>query len=122
MTSVKPTYPTIKGIDSRHWRNLVEVSWEARGEIGIVPIGFITDGASTPRILWPLFPPMDKYAIAALVHDYLYKTHPHVRKTCDKIFLALMVYLDIPKWQRNAMYRAVRIFGGRPYKKGSQAA
>ena len=37
-----------------------------------VPSGFITDLASTPRILWNVIAPFD-VARAAIVHDLLYK-------------------------------------------------
>ena len=36
-----------------------------------VPKGFITDGASVPRFLWGLFPPVSDYFAAAILHDYL---------------------------------------------------
>ena len=38
-----------------------------------VPSGFITDLASTPRILWAFIAPFD-VARAAIVHDLLYKS------------------------------------------------
>lgn len=36
-----------------------------------VPLGFITDLASVPRVLWALLPPHGRYAKAAILHDYL---------------------------------------------------
>ena len=41
-------------------------------EVFTVPNGFITDLASTPRLLWNLIAPFD-VARAAIVHDLLYK-------------------------------------------------
>ena len=38
-----------------------------------VPVGFITDFASIPRILWVLLPPTGPYGKAAVIHDWLYQ-------------------------------------------------
>lgn len=38
----------------------------------IVPAGFVTDFASTPRALWSVLPPTGRYQLAAVVHDFLY--------------------------------------------------
>lgn len=48
-----------------------EVGREGSGRIIEVPRGFITDGASVPRLLWPLFPSWGRYSRAAVLHDYL---------------------------------------------------
>jgi len=37
----------------------------------VVPAGFVTDAATTPRLLWPLFPPVGKWTESAILHDYL---------------------------------------------------
>lgn len=36
----------------------------------IVPVGAVTDLASTPRFLWILLPPTDIYEAAAVAHDW----------------------------------------------------
>ena len=38
----------------------------------VVPAGFVTDFASTPRALWSVIPPTGRYQLAAVVHDFLY--------------------------------------------------
>lgn len=48
-----------------------EVGQEGSGRIIEVPRGFVTDGASVPRLLWPLFPAWGRYSRAAVIHDYL---------------------------------------------------
>jgi hypothetical protein len=88
-----------------------------------VPRHFLTDGASIPRAFWSIAGPFGKYFGAALVHDYLYskdaaKAYPHItRKIADEIFLEGMFNLGVPWYQRNPMHRAVRMFGGRSYRK-----
>lgn len=49
-----------------------------------------------------------------LLNDYLYKIGRMnrakiTRSQADEIFLAAMVALDVPAWQRRAMYAGVRI-------------
>ncbi len=91
-----------------------------------VPAGFLTDGATIPRILWWLLPPWDTYSQAAALHDYLceYKTVYEKgqavsvdRKEADRIFKSAMKASGVGVWPRQAMYVAVRLwakFGKRP--------
>lgn len=87
----------------------------ANGNGGIiveVPVGYQTDFASVPRILWPLFPPTGVYSRAAIVHDFLYSEGSGCsRFLADAIFRDLMAELGTPLWRRVAMYYAVRLFG-----------
>jgi hypothetical protein len=77
-----------------------------------VPKGFITDGASIPKICWTIIGhPFGKYLEAAVIHDYLYYRGLLSRKKCDRIFLNDMKKLRIFALQRWAMFRAVRMFG-----------
>lgn len=91
---------------------------EEDGERVTVPVGFITDFASVPRIFWAILPKWGKYGNAAIIHDFLYSTGIKSRKESDKIFLDGMAVLNVPKWKRYAMYYAVRIFGAFNYKSG----
>lgn len=88
-----------------------------------VPKDFETDLASTPKFLWLTFPPFGKYTDAAIIHDYLYSKNCVYnaidRATADLIFLELMKQLEVPFWKRQAMYRAVRLFGSRYFRKGA---
>lgn len=83
----------------------------------VIPKGFITDFASTPRILYPIIPPIGIYNKACIIHDYLYQEKIFLRKTCDLIFLQAMKILDVPKWKRNLMFIIVRLFGKKYYGK-----
>ncbi len=77
----------------------------------IVPEGFITDFASTPQILFSIFPPIGLYNKAAMVHDFLYSNKIIDRKKADLFFLQAMEVLKVPAWKRRLMFWAVRIFG-----------
>ena len=109
-----------------------------------VPEGFVTDGASVPKLLSNIFPPTGEYLPAAVVHDLLYRTGgyifqepgvselykidrsdgPHImsRKECDNIFKEAMEALkgsdyEVSTWKIHAMYWAVRLFGGSSFNK-----
>lgn len=86
----------------------------------IIPKGFVTDFASTPRFLYPLFPPIGIYNKAAIVHDYLYSKDCSLKVSrfeADLFFLQAMEVLGVKKWKRIAMFFAVRIFGKIHFKK-----
>lgn len=75
-----------------------------------VPSGFISDGATVPRIFWPVFPPIGRYLKATLVHDY-YLTQGFRRYQCDRWFRECLIDLGISPWRVSFMYGAVRFYG-----------
>ncbi|MDD2267464.1 DUF1353 domain-containing protein [Sulfuricurvum sp.] len=90
------------------------------GSVYSVPIGFITDFASTPKWLRWLIPPIGKYGKAAVLHDYLYKTHSVGKNKADQLFLEAMQVLKVHHWNARIMYEAVVIFGEKEYLKGGK--
>lgn len=75
-----------------------------------VPADFVTDGASVPRPLWWLFPPVDRYFPAAVVHDYL--LHNHVPwKEANARFRQALKECKIPRWRRQLMLVSVQLYG-----------
>ena len=81
-----------------------------------IPIGYVTDLASVPRVLWSVFPPHGRYAKAAIVHDYLYSNAIGTKTWADQVFLEAMTVLNVPRWRRTVMYLAVRLFGRGKYQ------
>ena len=81
-----------------------------------IPEGFKTDLASTPRFLWPIFPPSGRYVVAAIVHDWLYRGGYVPRAVADGIFLDGMAHAGVKAWKRYVMFLAVRAFGRSSYK------
>lgn len=84
-----------------------------------VPVGYVTDFASTPRFIWSILPPTGKYGKAAVVHDFLCRYHKIMngaesvyvsRQQGDDIFYEAMKVLNVPAWQRNTMYFFVRAY------------
>lgn len=83
-----------------------------------VPAGFETDGASVPRFLWFLFPPIGDYYRAAVIHDYLYSRAGECsRFLADSIFRDAMREDGVPALRRILIYYAVRIFGRRGWRR-----
>lgn len=58
----------------RKWQ-LVE-DWEVvlpEGNRIVLPAGFISDGATAPRIFWPFMPPAGPLLLPSLIHDFAYR-------------------------------------------------
>jgi len=86
-----------------------------------IPTGFRTDGASIPKAFHNIIGPLGSYFPAAIFHDWAYTRSsngyfPADRKIADDVFKELMFNVGIPWLTREAIYRAVRLFGGRSYK------
>lgn len=108
----------------RNARLLEDYPVETSIGVVIIPAGFETDFASVPQLFWSIVPPMGKYFIAAVLHDYFYRepgSRTDVVAICDRvitrefadyIFLEEMVDLGVSWWKRKIMYKAVRMFGG----------
>lgn len=100
------------------WRTLEELDYiRPNGEVIKVPTGFITDFASVPRPLWSLLPPFGRYTAAAVLHDFEYWRQNRERVDADRIFMEAMIELNVKRWRRWSMHRAVRMGGWRPWKK-----
>jgi uncharacterized protein DUF1353 len=76
-----------------------------------VPMGFVTDLASVPRIFWSILQPDGLYAYAAVVHDYLYWTQSFSKDTADSIFQYTMQELGVGPWTIKALFQAVHLAG-----------
>ena len=83
----------------------------------IIPKGFLTDGASVPRLFWSLLPPWGSYGQAVVLHDYLVESLSYddngskitiERKHADRIFNNAMQELGVNDLTRKVMYNAVR--------------
>lgn len=76
-----------------------------------VPIGFVTDLASIPRIFWAVIKPDDEYTYAAIIHDYLYWDQKVTREEADNILKYAMEDLQVSSIKIAAIYNAVRLAG-----------
>ena len=76
-----------------------------------VPTGFVWDGGSVPRVLWPILDPWGSASKAYLLHDWLYHTGDRSRLVSDAIFMEAMEVLGVGFLKRKALYRGVRVGG-----------
>ena len=85
----------------------------------VVPKGFECDTASIPpQFLWLFGSKPYIMQTAGILHDYFYKNHGVNRDYADMVMLRLMEKYNNPKdnWKKQAIYWAVRAFGGKPWK------
>lgn len=83
----------------------------------VVPVGFISDGASVPRWLWSFLPRDGDYFLAAVLHDWLYHSGAVSRRDADRLFLRVMLELDVSFGQWFVCWVGVRIGGWAAWRK-----
>lgn len=105
--------------DGRNWRIQHEYRFAAdSGEVFYIPAGGIIDFASTPRIVWRIYPPATgPYRRGAALHDWIYKTRQIAisRFRGDTLFVEAMDADGTNVATQRVIYRAVRMFGGSSY-------
>ena len=80
----------------------------------VVPDGYITDGASVPRVFWSVFPPnRPEYLSAAVLHDYLTdlaQIGQITFKEADNVFKEALCELGVSKYKIALLYLSVRLY------------
>jgi len=97
-----------------------DVGYKGSDDRITIPAGFITDLATSPRILWSIIPPFGRYLSPSILHDYLYFSKEVSRKKSDEIFYEAMLISGVKKWKAKIMYLTVRLFGRGSYKIGEK--
>ncbi len=113
-------------VDCRVWRLEEPLRYEI-GALGsglsvTVPAGFVTDGASIPRIMQGVLPPFGKWSRAAILHDYLCRAITDgrpveiagygviaQRRGADAIFHEAMLVCGVSKGLAWSMWASVRL-------------
>jgi hypothetical protein len=109
-----PTYFLLKSIT---WKpNPGQESYPAV----TVPVGFVTDFASIPRLFWSALRPDGLYTYPAIVHDYLYWEQSVSREAADSIFKFGMEDFRVPSATAASVYNSVRTFGGSAWQGNAQ--
>lgn len=109
----------VQEIDDDKWKLKEDLVY--RGDIvGLVyiPAGFVTDFASVPRLPLAYWVAGNTAHEAAVVHDFLYQTHPCTKSQADRTFREAMAITGIPAWKKNIMYLAVVIGGWSAWNSG----
>jgi hypothetical protein len=87
------------------------VGTEDSGDRIQVDLGFVTDFASVPRVLWWALPKWGVYGNASVIHDWLYWTQKRSRLQSDNIMLEAMTVLEVQPIIKKLIYYAIRTFG-----------
>jgi hypothetical protein len=87
-----------------------------------VETGFVTDGATIPRILWWLLPPIGEYSQCTTLHDKLCTTYYYIRfvdgvevkvaltrKQIDEILKESMDVKKVTWWKKKAIMAGVNL-------------
>jgi len=75
-----------------------------------VPVNFITDGGTIPKIFYPVIgsPWGGRFTRICIIHDYLCVVKTFSRIKTQKIFLEGLNILGVPFWKKPIMYGGVR--------------
>jgi Protein of unknown function (DUF1353) len=97
------------------WYLTNDMTWTIPGSATVlrVPRGFATDFASVPSWFWSWMPPIGRYGLPAIVHDWLYWDQQLTRDQADGVFKTALDELKVSPWRRFVLYRSVRWFGQR---------
>ena len=117
-------------LDGRKWKLVRPFSYHIGSkyskDIIWVSVGFVTDFASFPRIIWRFFmwwlPYWAKYSKASVLHDWIYQNHGnYTRKQADDIFLEAMLVSwkdrKFVKFIAYMEYYGVRLLGWLAWRK-----
>ena len=76
-----------------------------------VPVGFITDFESCPRLPVVFFLAGEIVHEAAVVHDFLYKSKLLPRNVADAVLREASVVSGVPAWRGWLMWAGLRVGG-----------
>jgi len=89
--------------------------WFTANEMGLnditVPIHFVTDLTSIPRLFFQILPPDGPYTYPAIVHDWLYWHQQGTREDADALLRDGMKAFGVETGKIAAIYSAVRLGG-----------
>lgn len=80
-----------------------------------IPRGYTWDGATIPRVFWPLIGSKtdSRFLIPSMIHDVLCENHLYVgnnRYFCDRVFERLLYVSGVPAFNRWLMFHTVDNF------------
>ena len=84
----------------------LQMDMEILGEL--VEKGYVSDAASVPRIFWTFYPPVGRYLLAAIVHDWKLD-EDHGWKAANKMFDRAMDAIGIIARRHFVILNSVRL-------------
>lgn len=100
------------------WQLLGRLVYRSRiaGRTFTVPVGFVTDFASVPRVPLAFLLAGGRAHAPAVVHDWLYTVHAGLtRAQADAVFREACAARGEPGWRAWAMWAGVRVGGAGPW-------
>jgi hypothetical protein len=115
-------------VSPRRWRLDEDLVVTSYGWTLVVPKGRVSDGASIPRVFWPIMDPFELSVAAPFVHDELYgsggvirasdvgvpaerETHHFTRNDADNFLYDVAAQEGVWWWRRSLARRMLRWFG-----------
>jgi hypothetical protein len=102
----------VESLDARRWALTRPLRYHGAQDTFTVPMGYITDFASVPRIAVWLIPTYGKWTRAAILHDWLITdalpTGMVSSVDVDGLFRRMLRELDVPPVKRWLMWAGVR--------------
>ncbi|QJT70956.1 hypothetical protein GR7B_00158 [Vibrio phage vB_VcorM_GR7B] len=75
-----------------------------------IPKGYVTDGATVPRPLWSIFPPVGLYFEASTLHDWLLD-NDYGWSYANMKFKESLEQLNIKPWRIFLLHTSVCLYG-----------
>ena len=92
---------------------LEDIWFDYQGRHIRIPAGYRSDGASVPRVFWPMLSAdVDPVTMEpSVIHDFLYDQHIGTRLEADRYYLAQLILRGYPLWKCSLTYIGVRAGG-----------
>ena len=125
--TIENPVPIVPFGDWRFYYTVGQLEWRPDSEASDslpdvkVPIGFVTDLASIPRLFWSVLPPTGRYSYPAIIHDFLYWFQTSDRKQADTILKLAMGDAGVAWTTTLTIYEAVRIAGEGAWRANASA-
>jgi hypothetical protein len=100
-----------KKIGKRKW----ELTQDWQTPFGVVPKGFISNGANVPRFLWWFLDPATEAFEASVIHDYFYDNAIQTKAFADLAFYQVLRTYGVSQHKAQPAYWAVKQFGNGKY-------
>ena len=97
--------------DGKKMSLLSPLIWDDGETVYIVPVDYVTDGASVPKPLWWFCSPYaGNHLKPAVLHDYMSEDEYGDQKLADQVFLKTLEANGVGWFKRHAMHKAVVAF------------
>lgn len=121
------TEPIIQAVEGRDDLYRGHEDWICpigNGRVLHVAAGFLSDGGSIPRLVWPLVGhPLQGRALPGFyAHDALYASELLPRAEADQILFALNKRMAVPMWKRDIFWTCVTWCGWNVWRKHTLAS